>query len=86
MLEVKWKVKGINSLNNPSFRFNPCYVGSKMESLNPHITKPSCICFNPCYVGSKMERPFKVNQEVGILCFNPCYVGSKMERIILTTL
>ena len=35
--------------------FNPCYVGSKMESaiqISIYIRTSS---FNPCYVGSKME-------------------------------
>ena len=32
MLEVKWKEHSDPSIISPSFRFNPCYVGSKMES------------------------------------------------------
>jgi len=32
MLEVKWKVNGVVSKDVKSTGFNPCYVGSKMES------------------------------------------------------
>ena len=55
MLEVKWKVKIMRLLLAIEFRFNPCYVGSKMERKNPIAHICTIGCFNPCYVGSKME-------------------------------
>ena len=56
MLEVKWKAcyNILSSVVTNSF--NPCYVGSKMESSYPSILRQKPFRFNPCYVGSKMER------------------------------
>ena len=33
MLEVKWKVKPVDNYYYNQIRFNPCYVGSKMERV-----------------------------------------------------
>ena len=32
MLEVKWKEEELKAWFDKGYRFNPCYVGSKMES------------------------------------------------------
>ena len=55
MLEVKWKeLLNYNRLYAyPGF--NPCYVGSKMESNGYCHLNFFQRGFNPCYVGSKME-------------------------------
>ena len=55
MLEVKWKDSKRLDSREKSLSFNPCYVGSKMESNSLLSTNRRFPCFNPCYVGSKME-------------------------------
>ena len=37
------------------FCFNPCYAGSKIESLTPGRRETTSVGFNPCYAGSKIE-------------------------------
>ena len=37
MLEVKWKVRINSVVRSPERGFNPCYVGSKMESVEACI-------------------------------------------------
>ena len=58
MLEVKWKVIKLEGTIYEYICFNPCYVGSKMESLALEVAGGIEISFNPCYVGSKMESMF----------------------------
>ena len=55
MLEVKWKVTCMAYLIRENISFNPCYVGSKMESETWLFQILVHLRFNPCYVGSKME-------------------------------
>ena len=39
MLEVKWKEFSLESSDSAEGSFNPCYVGSKMESLGENSRK-----------------------------------------------
>ena len=63
MLEVKWKAKLWFKSISIFSSFNPCYVGSKMESLVSPAFIQIQLRFNPCYVGSKMERQSKQRYE-----------------------
>ena len=79
MLEVKWKDACLRTSSLLFICFNPCYVGSKMESLDTLVQIQLRPRFNPCYVGSKMERLNTLFLFSDFFSFNPCYVGSKME-------
>ena len=41
MLEVKWKVRAFFLVRNIKLGFNPCYVGSKMESIEVDMNRYS---------------------------------------------
>ena len=60
--------------------FNPCYVGSKMESL-VFVIIGLFLTFVSILVMLEVKwKDCAAFRSTGfILCFNPCYVGSKME-------
>jgi len=80
MLEVKWKDYRLVLKKLFDGCFNPCYVGSKMES---QVIMWSGICQRAVSILVMLEVKWKVYfaRRVPQLyqCFNPCYVGSKME-------
>ena len=85
MLEVKWKEANYGRGFAVSTRFNPCYVGSKMESsmitniravLN---TVSILVMLEVKWKGDKGKEASEFSD-----CFNPCYVGSKMESTAVT--
>ena len=82
MLEVKWKEPVLFLIGTKVFCFNPCYVGSKMESF---LISFVLFFYYTVSILVMLEVKWKVlTQHVGELstgCFNPCYVGSKMESI-----
>ena len=55
MLEVKWKDLEVTHQTADDLRFNPCYVGSKIERKELNQGNTLQYGFNPCYVGSKIE-------------------------------